>query len=381
MRPAGPVRVLGRAPLVWVGTLSYSLYLWHWPVLTLTEWALDDLTALQRTVLVLASVLPAWASHRFLESPVHHSRRLARRTRLALTTGATLSAAGALVALPLLTVGSPFRTTPPDGADPVSAALGARALDHQVSPDVLRARVDDPGLGHAGPAGGREGPTACRRRPLPGRPARDRAGARASSVSRGGRPRSPSSATPRRCSGCRPSRTPRRTRGWRIVTYGKSSCAFAAGHAALAGRPYQQCDTWNAKVMAALRADPPDLVVTSGFATAAWDHGAPSRAALVSGLAQRWQQVRGLGSALSSSSETARSRPNDLDVCAARHLHHLAACAFHRRAAVADSALPEQAEAARLSGTPLVDLTGRICPLACAPWRSATSPSTGPATT
>ncbi|HEY3534524.1 MAG TPA: SGNH hydrolase domain-containing protein, partial [Pedococcus sp.] len=152
------------------------------------------------------------------------------------------------------------------------------------------------------------------------------------------------------------------TRGWRIVTYGKSSCAFAAGHAALAGRAYPQCDTWNAKVMAALRADPPDLVVTSGFATTAWAGEGPSRAALVSGLAQRWQEVRGLGSALLVIGDSPVS-PNDLDVCTARHVHHLGACAFPRRSAVAESALPDQAEASRLSGTVLLDLTGRICPL------------------
>ena len=31
----GPVRVLGQSPMVWVGGLSYSIYLWHWPVIVL----------------------------------------------------------------------------------------------------------------------------------------------------------------------------------------------------------------------------------------------------------------------------------------------------------------------------------------------------------
>ena len=34
VQPRGPVRaLLSLAPLVWIGTISYGLYLWHWPVL------------------------------------------------------------------------------------------------------------------------------------------------------------------------------------------------------------------------------------------------------------------------------------------------------------------------------------------------------------
>jgi peptidoglycan/LPS O-acetylase OafA/YrhL len=357
----GPVRALGRAPLVWVGTLSYSLYLWHWPVVTLAQWALGDLGTAQRVALTAASVVPAWASHRFLESPVHHSRLLARRTRLALGTGAALSATGALVALPLLSVDSPFRTTPPDGSDPVAAATGARALDHPASRDALRAAEDDPGWVTPDPQrAGEDRPRAdvdhCQVPRTATRPVRCEFGVAHGSTTIALVGDSKAMQWLPALEDAAPSR------GWRVVTYGKSSCAFAAGHAALAGRAYPQCDEWNSAVMAALRADPPDVLVTSGFATTAWDHGHASGSALVSGLATRWEQVRALGAGLLVVGDSPVS-PNDLDVCAARHVHHLRACAFPRRAAVAGSALPEQQEAARLSDTTLLDLTGRICPL------------------
>ena len=68
------------------------------------------------------------------------------------------------------------------------------------------------------------------------------------------------------------------TRGWRVVTYGKSSCAFSDAPAAQAGAAYPQCDAWNRAVMDALRADPPDVVVTSGVAASAWRPAAAPRA-------------------------------------------------------------------------------------------------------
>jgi peptidoglycan/LPS O-acetylase OafA/YrhL len=54
-------------PLVWVGKISYSLYLWHWTVF----WALKG----RDPLLALAiSLLLAWASYRFVELPFRRRR-------------------------------------------------------------------------------------------------------------------------------------------------------------------------------------------------------------------------------------------------------------------------------------------------------------------
>jgi hypothetical protein len=76
---------LAAAPLRWVGRLSFSLYLWHWPLLVLTRHlALDAPTALQAGLAVVLSVLLAWASLRWIETPV---RRAAVSQRLLLWGG------------------------------------------------------------------------------------------------------------------------------------------------------------------------------------------------------------------------------------------------------------------------------------------------------
>lgn len=67
-------RWLSVAPLRWIGAHSFSLYLWHWPVLVLTRhWLLDQPTPLQSGAAVALSVVLAWASLRWVESPVRHA--------------------------------------------------------------------------------------------------------------------------------------------------------------------------------------------------------------------------------------------------------------------------------------------------------------------
>ncbi len=67
------VRALGWAPLAWIGTLSYGLYLWHWPVyvvLTPERTGIDGLTLLALRIGVSAAI--AYASFRLVEDPLRH---------------------------------------------------------------------------------------------------------------------------------------------------------------------------------------------------------------------------------------------------------------------------------------------------------------------
>jgi peptidoglycan/LPS O-acetylase OafA/YrhL len=359
--PAGPVRLLGTAPMVWIGGLSYSLYLWHWPALVLSEWAHEGLTETQRALVVALSILPAWLSHRFLESPIHHSPALAAKTRPVLALGVALSAVGALAALPLTQVDSTFRTTPVAGPRPSIETLGAATLTSPPSTDPANYAVDDwEWLTPDPQLAGKDRPEAdvdrCQVDRLVEEPVACEFGV----------PDGPTTvalvgdskamqwlpALEQLAAG----------RGWRIVTYGKSACAFASGHAENAGRAYPACDEWNRGVVDRLRADPPDLLVTSGYAASAWDGARSTRAALVTGLTTRWAELRDAGIPVAVIADSPVS-PNDLDVCSARHPRQLSRCAFDREPAVKRSGLPAQREAAAASGTPLVDLTAWICPV------------------
>lgn len=59
-------RVLSSKPLVWLGDRSYSLYLWHWPLLIVAVWLVPD-SVLGAALAIILSVLFADLSYRFLE--------------------------------------------------------------------------------------------------------------------------------------------------------------------------------------------------------------------------------------------------------------------------------------------------------------------------
>ncbi len=67
----GPARVLTWRPLTWVGDVSYSWYLWHWPVLVLAEArAGEPLPPGARALLVALSLGLATLTYHLVENPV-----------------------------------------------------------------------------------------------------------------------------------------------------------------------------------------------------------------------------------------------------------------------------------------------------------------------
>ncbi len=73
---AGPAawvnrQLLSRRPLVWVGLISYPLYLWHWPLLTFARIVEDGAPSrLVRLALVALAVLLAWLTLLLIERPL-----------------------------------------------------------------------------------------------------------------------------------------------------------------------------------------------------------------------------------------------------------------------------------------------------------------------
>jgi peptidoglycan/LPS O-acetylase OafA/YrhL len=80
-------RVLALRPVVYVGVISYSLYLWHWPLIVLTRYAmsLDPLTPYIPLLLIMSLAVASLSFH-FLEQPFRHGKLVPRRVVFALST-------------------------------------------------------------------------------------------------------------------------------------------------------------------------------------------------------------------------------------------------------------------------------------------------------
>lgn len=95
----GVSRWLSWRPLQWIGRVSYSWYLWHWPVLLLGHALIGSDSPGWRIVWVLLSLLLASVSYRYVESPIRHQQRWLTHRRAAM-----LGAVGVMVLVNILCI-------------------------------------------------------------------------------------------------------------------------------------------------------------------------------------------------------------------------------------------------------------------------------------
>jgi peptidoglycan/LPS O-acetylase OafA/YrhL len=125
-------QLLAARPVVFIGLISYSLYLWHWPLFALVKsQSLQPLSVEWRWALVAASGLLAIASWRFIETPFRRRQVLAPR--------ASLFRATSFASLSLLAIGAILtlyrgfeNRLPPDARRYAAAARDDQRYRYQV---------------------------------------------------------------------------------------------------------------------------------------------------------------------------------------------------------------------------------------------------------
>ena len=140
-----PTGLLSTAPARYVGRISYSWYLWHWPLLVFAAALWGPLSVWAGLAVVAVSWIPTAVTHWAIEEPFRRSRVLVAMPRRAFALG------GACMALALGAAFALNASEPDLKTAPISEVKGAAALEEQakpqetavaVRPNPLRARED-----------------------------------------------------------------------------------------------------------------------------------------------------------------------------------------------------------------------------------------------
>ncbi|HEX2042771.1 MAG TPA: acyltransferase family protein [Acidimicrobiales bacterium] len=384
---AGAGALLGLRPFQVVGKLSYSWYLWHWPVIALAPAVAGrPLGVGPNLVLAGASGLLALVTVRVVEDPVRFSPWVTKRPArtLVVATGVTVSAVlvavvigvalpqskGRVVAPPAETAATP--ATAPAGREPSPAAAApdpvtvagapvlaavARSVDRRELPSNL-----DPPLRRA--SGDRARPfldgchagfTEARLRPCVYAHAQSPTGVMLVGDSHATQwfPALDRVAA---------------ERGWTLVSLTKSTCPpfpIPVWSPDL-GRHYRECDAWRDAVLARIRADRPAAVVLG----VARHYGPEFRfevhsRAWLDGLAEMVRRVQAEG-ARAVVLGPPPLPAGDVPDCLSSNPSQVVACTHPKEEGVDLNALGAERGAVDGAGGVYVDVTPWFCTATCA---------------
>jgi peptidoglycan/LPS O-acetylase OafA/YrhL len=408
-RRLGPGRLLSVTPLRFIGKISYSLYLVHWPIFVLAPLVIgSEPDAIAMVGLVGLSVMVAFVAWAIVETPFRERRRT-----IALRPGRTVSIGlAALLAVVAMAAGPSLGIATGDAAaaDPAAIVTGDPA--DEPWPDEPSAAPDDSTWARpdasatpmpaSGPSTRPTGSIASDPPPSVAPPV--------DVVNRGSLPAGvkPALAKARsdedrlREDGClafervtEPAKCiygdkdaaftvalvgdshaaqwfPAVERlakheGWRVVTFAKVSCPFLdmpVRNLALK-REYRECAAFTDAVIARLKAIEPDLTLVSlsRLSTHPMRSADDTVARKGAALARMLERIPGQSAVIVDTPFAKR----DVPACLSSHQKDIQACSIARSVAFTDHLGDVEAVAVKASGAGLIDLTSRICPKGACP--------------
>ncbi|PPF34362.1 acyltransferase family protein [Pseudoclavibacter sp. AY1H1] len=344
----GPARALSVRPMLFVGTISYSLYLVHWPLLVVPQTAVgyESPLPLWQTLALGAVAFPlAWLMYRFVEDPARKARWLtsARPRRSLLAAAAASATAIALVggsfvysnSQPLYvdraaTAGA--LTAPPTATDFVPSNLQPSL--RSVSGDQPDIYADGCHLDFEATA-----PASC----IYGESSDPRIVLFGDSHAAQWFPAVSTWAL---------------ANGYSVESHTKSSCPSISAPLTRNAVPYAACDEWRTQVLDHISAIDPALVLIANYGQVTFlDDGGSYQTAWASALGATFDAVDA-PVALIADTPDMGSTPA---ICLSNHLSDADACDVERSRALETPVRGVEVDIAAASGVPLLDLTPYIC--------------------
>jgi peptidoglycan/LPS O-acetylase OafA/YrhL len=360
----GAVALLSVKPLQWLGRISYSAYLWHWPLLVLVGARLGPLSVLEGLLVVGLSLVPAYLSFRYVEDPVRRAESLLP-TSNALHMGVCCTLLAGLCGMGLLlgsgstlretsTAFAPYQAverTGPDsattpaygsqvlGTDPAASPQGV-AVDivAEIRPEPQRARTDLHKV-HANGCVVDDSSSEAKR----------------CIVASGDPDRLVLVVGDSHAAQWLPALEPLAAEhDWQLATYLKASCPFNLSDVG----EQRRCPEWNQNVQRALAEERPLMVITSSSFSYAFSGDGPDPAR--TGKRQAWASLLERGVPVIALDDTPRPA-FDVRDCVAQNPRNLVRCATARA-----EALPQRGSEAPtvqgLANAHAVNLNAAICP-------------------
>jgi peptidoglycan/LPS O-acetylase OafA/YrhL len=256
--PAGGVAfLLDRRPMRFVGDISYSVYLWHWPLLILPAAYLGRPLAAYESLLVLVCAIGlAWLSYRWVEGPLRQGGTVPHKNSRALAMWPTATAAVMVAVVGLGAYAAPSTAAPAPPRDEAPAQLMASVKQAAASaragaglPDALTPTLTDLFGDITEPAPGCSASTAAQCFLGDATSTHTIAAWGDSHVGMWMRPLAELAAV----------------KHYRIILFGKASCIPVDQQLFYKGKAYPQCDQFRSWALGQIRALKPERIIISGY--------------------------------------------------------------------------------------------------------------------
>jgi peptidoglycan/LPS O-acetylase OafA/YrhL len=369
---AGRGLALLRAPALQdVGDLSYSLYLWHWPLLVAAAvvWGDDNGHLWLPTALIVVgfAAVPAWLANRVIERPLHMSSFLAARPlRTAFVAGICIVlgvASAGVVSWRLDQVRSESSRGALGGATATKGSIGAQVLGSNPAKLAETAAQKTGPFVPATIDAFDDFDWGCKTTSVPQTKV-DRC------VSQVDAPRGSvvvigDSHAQEWLPAIRAAAVKFQ---WNLTILIKQGCPYTDAIVARESAEFKECTAWNREVRPLLAAMTPDLVITASLERSEVVEsghlvtGTEASSDLTDGYVSAWSRLTERGIPVVVLRDTPRM-PFNIPECIEKNGEaNLAACSVARTVAISNRPRTAQGAQAKVQGSYMIDMNDFICP-------------------